>query len=364
MDNMYGYDNNYASTDSNDTSRTKYSNGSSQFVSVTNGKTPIATFTFTGTGFDVISVTDKDTGTVRVQVEKKDSDGKFKKIRAWIVDTYYGYDVKEDENGQFTWIPDPSKGKEALYQLPVIRYNAEDDKEEGDTNFEAYGTYKVTITPMYSILFDRNKSEGVDKGYNFYLDAVRIYSPANLDKTQEIEDVYVQDGEYEPEYQEIRNIVIEAGKFEEPFTSVYIDGCSTATWENYRDVGPSHELYLAPDQGIALTLKANEIPESVRIGVKSVKTGIKFKVGYAVKEDKNWIIYGAISNYCNTATDLYYDITDQCIWELQEDGTYKTKYPVTIKNTSELSSTDSILSLTYIKYTKTPKENSIINEKD
>src|SRR5699024_772278 len=127
MDNMYGYDSNYASTDSNDTSRTKYSNGSSQFVSVTNGKTPIATFTFTGTGFDVISVTDKDTGTVRVQVEKKDSDGKFKKIRAWIVDTYYGYDVKEDENGQFTWIPDPSKGKEALYQLPVIRYNAEDD---------------------------------------------------------------------------------------------------------------------------------------------------------------------------------------------------------------------------------------------
>ena len=109
---------------------------------------------------------------------------------------------------------------------------------------------------------------------------------------------------------------------------------------------------------------SNEIPESVRIGVKSVKTGIKFKVGYAVKEDKNWIIYGAISNYCNTATDLYYDITDQCIWELQEDGTYKTKYPVTIKNTSELSSTDSILSLTYIKYTKTPKENSIINEKD
>ena len=365
MDNMYGYDSNYASTDSNDTSRTKYSNGSSQFVSVTNGKTPIATFTFTGTGFDVISDTDKDTGTVRVQVEKKDSDGKFKKIRAWIVDTYYGYDVKEDENGQFTWIPDPSKGKEALYQLPVIRYNAEDDKEEGDTNFEAYGTYKVTITPMYSILFDRNKSEGVDKGYNFYLDAVRIYSPANLDKTQEIEDVYVQDGEYEPEYQEIRNIVIEAGKFEEPSTSVYIDGCPTATWENYRDVGPSHELYLAPDQVIALTLKANEIPESVRIGVKSVKTGINFKVGYAVKEDKNWIIYGAISNnYCNTATDLYYDITDQCIWELQEDGTYKTKYPVTIKNTSELSSTDSILSLTYIKYTKTPKENSIINEKD
>src|SRR5699024_804182 len=29
MDNMYGYDSNYASTDSNDTSRTKYSNGSS-----------------------------------------------------------------------------------------------------------------------------------------------------------------------------------------------------------------------------------------------------------------------------------------------------------------------------------------------
>ena len=67
-----------------------------------------------------------------------------------------------------------------------------------------------------------------------------------------------------------------------------------------------------------------------------------------------------VSNHCSTATDLYYDITDQCIWELQADGTYKTAYPVTIKNTS--SNSDDILSLTYIKYTKPVEKSNPVDE--
>ncbi len=359
MDNMYGYDSNYTSTDL--TSKTKYSNGSSHFVTVGNGNlaskggtTPTASFTFTGTGFDVIGVTDKDTGTIKVQVEKQNDAGEFVKVKSWIVDTYYGYKVKQNEQGKLVWVPDPSSGEEALYQLPVIRYNAED---EGETGSEAYGRYKVTITPNYSILFDRNKKDEANS-YNFYLDAVRIYGPADSDKIQSIEEVYVQDGEYAPEYQEVRDIVIKAGKFEEPSTDVYVDGWPKATWENYRDVGPSHELYLDSNQVIALTLTANEIPESVRIGAKTIRSSVDFTVGYSVKEVEGWVTYGNVSNHCSTATDLYYDITDQCVWEEQEDGTYKTKYPVTIQNTSEVS--NAILSLTYIKYTTTLEENGSV----
>ncbi len=362
MDNMYGYDSNYTGADS--TSKTKYSNGSSHFVTVGNGNlasrggtTPTASFTFTGTGFDVIGVTDKDTGTIKVQVEKQNDAGEFVKVKSWIVDTYYGYKVEKNKEGDLVWVPDPSSGEEALYQLPVIRYNAEDDKKDDETDFEAYGRYRVTITPNYSVLFDRNKDKA--NSYNFYLDAVRIYSPADSDEIQSIKEVYVQDGEYAPEYQEVRDIVIEAGEFEEPSTNVYVDGCPEATWENYRDVGPSHELYLDSNQAIALTLTANEIPESVRIGAKTIQNSVDFTVGYSVKEDEGWVTYGNVSNHCSTATDLYYDITDQCVWEEQEDGTYKTKYPITIKNTSEVS--NNILSLTYIKYTTTPKENVLVD---
>lgn len=352
MDNMYGYDSNYTATDS--TSKTKYSNGSSHFVTVGNGNlaskkgtSPTASFTFTGTGFDVISVTDKDTGTIKVQVDKKNSTGNFEKVKGWVVDTYYGYKTEEADDGTLILKPDAASGAEGLYQIPVIRYSSDD-----------YGTYRVTITPTYSKIFDRNKDQYNE--YDFYLDAVRVYSPAKADEIQVIQEAYVQDGEYNPEYKEIREIVVNAGSFEEPHTNVYVDGYGKATWENYRDVGPSHELYLAPDQYISLTLTADEIPESVRIGAKSIKNSVDFTVGYSVEEDENWVTYGMVSSHCSTATDLYYDITDQCIWELQADGTYKTAYPVTIKNIS--SNSDDILSLTYIKYTKPVEKSNPVDE--
>ena len=231
MDNMYGYDSNYTATDS--TSKTKYSNGSSHFVTVGNGnlaskkgKSPTASFTFTGTGFDVISVTDKDTGTIKVQVDKKNSTGNFEKVKGWVVDTYYGYKTEKADDGTLILKPDAASGAEGLYQIPVIRYSSDD-----------YGTYRVTITPTYSKIFDRNKDQYNE--YDFYLDAVRVYSPAKADEIQVIQEAYVQDGEYNPEYKEIREIVVNAGSFEEPHTKVYVDGYGEATWENYRDVGPS-----------------------------------------------------------------------------------------------------------------------------
>ena len=126
----------------------------------------------------------------------------------------------------------------------------------------------------------------------------------------------------------------------------------------YKSAGPSHELYLDSEQKIAVTLYATEIPESVRIGVKSIKDSVTFTTGFSVNEPGKWEEYMVTPMECNTATDLYYDITDQCIWEpnneneLTEesestDGSesvgedkpkykYKTTYPVTITNTSKL----------------------------
>lgn len=353
MDSIYGYDTHYTTSNSSDTSKTKYSNGSTHFVEVKNGISAEVSFVFTGTGFDVISLTDNDTGLVKVSIEEGslDTEGEFTKqkdIKQWAVDTYYGYSY-DTSTGK--WKVDPLEGENALYQIPVIRYSGLEN-----------ATYKVTITPVYTSLFDHNKKQNIENSYNFYLDAVRIYNPANVEQNQIIKDVYKADAEYKSTFKEIRDIIVEAKEFEEPSTKVYIDGVGDADWELYKDAGPSHELYLAPGQKIAMTLYANEIPTSVRIGVKSIQDSVKFTVGFSVNESGQWKEYMITPIICcNTATDLYYDITEQCIWEeienTDENGyKYKTTYPVTITNTLDNSAGSSIISLTQLKY--------IINETD
>lgn len=348
MDSIYGYDMHYTTSNSSDTSKTKYSNGSTHFVEVKKGILPKVSFIFTGTAFDVISLTDKNTGSVKIELEKgsTNKNGEFKKeesIKTWIVDTYYGYSY-DTSTGE--WNPEPPQGENALYQIPIIRYDELD-----------YGTYKVTITPTYSAAFDHNKTQSQDASYNFYLDAVRIYGTANTgtDENKIIKEAYIADSEYTSTYQEVRDIIVEAGSFEEPSTEVYIDGIGKADWNLYKDAGPSHELYLAPEQKIAMTLYADEIPTSVRIGVKSIQSSVEFTAGFSVNESGEWMEYMISQMMCNTATDLYYDITEQCVWEKvkadNEKGyRYKTTYPVTITNKSSLSEADSIISLTQLKY--------------
>ena len=334
-DNMYGYDSNYTSKELSDTSRTKYSNGSSKFVRVAKGKTPTATFTFSGTGFDLISLTSNETGVIRVKVVNQKTGTP---VKSWTVDTYYGYTAVKNKDGSITWKEIESEEESSLYQIPVIRAK---DLE--------YGTYQVTVTPSYAKTFDHDG----DGSYDFYLDAVRVYAPANAEENAVIKEAYSQDGEYDPTYKEIRSIVIENEAFEEPSTEVYIDGIPEATWSDYKEAGPSHELYLAKDQTIAFNLTVDQIPTSVRIGAKSIRNSVEFSVGFSVNEpttDKdNWVTYNAKSITCNTATDLYYDITDQCVWKEVKDEngkvSYVTAYPITITNTS-----DSILSLTYLKW--------------
>lgn len=346
MDNMYGYDSNYTSEDSSDTSRTKYSNGSSKFVRVAKGKTPTATFTFTGTGFDLISLTSNKTGVIRVKVVNQKTG---KAVKSWIVDTYYGYTAEKEEDGSITWTDTTKETENSLYQLPVIRVQE-----------LPYGTYEVTIMPSFTKIFDHNK-----KGYyDFYLDAVRIYNPVNVgieesvdnvdtEENMVIKEVYIQDQEYKPNYEQVRSIVLKNGSFEKPSTEVYIDGIPKATWSDYKEAGPSYELYLAKGQTIAFNLTVDQIPTSVRIGAKSIRNNVEFSVGFSVNEsttdEDSWTTYNAKSITCNTATDLYYDITDQCVWKEVKDEkgkvSYVTAYPITITNTS-----DSILSLTYLKW--------------
>ena len=370
-DNVYGYDKAY-------TDCTQYSLGSAKKVTVSaynnpkakfnaaeaeGGSWPTAAFTFTGTGFDIISLTSRETGLIKVKVENKETG----KVYNWTVDTYYGYtyDAEEDK-----WEASTETTDNALYQIPVIK----SDKSM------PYGTYDVTITPTYSSTFDHVG----DGSYDFYLDAIRIYDPANdgegkvdeegnADTT--IEDAYVADKEGWPAYTEVRNMLIKATDFytwqdvavvdeteeggaedTEPVRRkngiIFIDGISglddltEKAISDYTSFGPNNEVYLAPDQAIAFNLNTGDAKvASVQLAVKGVNGEVDYKIYDAGKNES-----AVKAKTLNTATDMYEDITG-----------LKGK-TVIIANTSEEEGR--ILSITNLKVTFTEKPNSELDLTD
>ena len=298
--NIYGYDNAY-------TECAKYSLGSAMKATVDYDNYGAAKFTFWGTGFDVISMTSNETGTVLVYVY----DGEGNAVKTHIVDTYYGYTF---ENGEWvTSVNNPN----ALYQIPVIEIAGLE-----------YGRYDVVLKAMYDPAFDHNNK---DATFDFYLDAIRIYDPANdgfADETEDttIEDAYIDDHEGWPVYEELRNNVIEAAVYNETSDEAVIDGIvfidsqdKTASVEDYMNYGPNNELYLAPQQAIAFALdlsayvdqKGASIVDTVQLGMKSTDGGVvSYKMFDASTITNQDDVEAAKATELKTSTGMYYDITE------------------------------------------------------
>ncbi len=323
-DDVYGYAEAYKNN--NDT----YSMGSAHYVSVSQknnpqgkyngvaddaGSWPFAEFTFAGTGFDVVSLISKDTGVVNVKVYKGDE-----QIHSWVVDTYYGYTL--DSAGD--WVVSDSN-ENVLYQIPVI----------GTTDL-AYGTYRVEIIPTYSSRFDSQK----DGSYDFYLDAIRVYNPMN--DNYDAATVYMNDGEYVVAHQSIRDILIEEGGFGEGNGVVYINqNVQNGTFEQYSQVGPKNEVYLAKDQSIAFNMTVTGFkPTSVQVSAHALSGTASMRFG----SDESYSGSGDITH----KTTLYYKtpFTGAEYWNDNGDGTYTLNAPIVITNEGE-----GILSLCNIKVT-------------
>lgn len=315
--NVYGYDSAYENC-------AQYSLGSAKKVSVKSGISGMASFEFWGTGFDVISMTDTTTGMILVRVFKLNDDGTETQVVNSAVNNYYGYTY---QNGK--WVAVNSNDPNALYQVPVM-------KVELDT----YAKYRAEIIASYNELSDVTKAGS----YDFYLDAIRIYDPANDGATDAtIENAYKADNEGWPTYVELRNLVIDEDTFdslndEAVSGVVFIDGAASdpdgeVSIKDYTSYGPNNELYLAGGQAVAFDLVATADVASVQLAIKSVGGTGSVKV-YGV-DDTTTI--PAIETDINTATDMYYDITAL-------DG--KT---VVIQNTG--SADDAIISITNIKTT-------------
>lgn len=262
---------------------------------------PTASFTFTGTGFDIISLTNNKSGAIFVDVYAgSKAEGTAEK--KYVVNNYYGYTY---ENGK--WIV-KENASDTLYQIPVMKI----------TDL-AYGEHTVVIKVAYSEYFDTaSKNE-----YSFWLDAIRVYNPMGKDYD------YTADNEGYPQYIKLRDELAKTAETNKGV--VFIDGAANASIADYANFGPNNEVYLMKGQAITFKLTGTDVGK-----IASVQIGAKAPKGTAVLNVNSADIASSLS----TATEMYYDITTQAV-----NGGYQ----VTITNNT--TTTDNILSLTNLKIT-------------
>ncbi len=293
--NPYGYDAVYVPADENDTNDyTQFSGFSAHKVTVNadnntknGGTNPTVEFTFKGTGFDVISVTDNKTGVFYVEIFDENGDRVGKRR---VVDTYYGYSYGQiyldaDGNNTLEVTDTPAYKTNDGHATTTVTYYAVDGTtistnvtyldvsgngytetptyydadgnitetetenpayayayafgwvESADTtglyqipvikiNGLDYGEYTVVITPMYTAMFDHNGS----KQFDLYVDAIRIYDPAGKDddiEDQFILQAYKDDDESYPNYVELKDMLIGADSLSKDAATqgvIFIDG--------------------------------------------------------------------------------------------------------------------------------------------
>lgn len=309
---IYGYDEAYKDS-------TKLSMGSAHKVTVSadmaktwtpTSQWPTATFTFKGTGFDVISLTDNTSGAIFVDVYAgKGISGE--RVKSYIVDNYYGYRQEKDANGNITWVVDKD-AKNALYQIPVMKIND-----------LTYGEYTAVITVFYDGAFNQTTSNQ----YNFWLDAIRVYNPMGTGADANAN--YVKDSEGYPQYIKLRDSL--AKDHTATAEAVFIDGGANANIQTYANYGPNNEVYLANGQAIAFTIPKNTNIASIQIGAKAPN-------GNAAEMDVN-----GTKTAIPSATEMYYQIATQ------------GNQSFTVTNTGK-----DLLSLTNLKITFTTNPNTTV----
>lgn len=306
----YGYDKAYKDS-------SKLSMGTAHKVTVTadmlakwddtTSAWPTAQFTFKGTGFDIISLTDNTSGAITVNVYRG-TDLTQKPCKRFAVDNYYGYKLNADGS----WTTVSSTDSNALYQIPVIKVDE-----------LTYGEYTVVISVFYNGLFDQT---GNSK-YNFWLDAVRIYDP--MDEYAG----YTQDNEGYPQYIKLHDEVVKGAAKPDGETAktLFIDGAENANIQQYTSYGPNNEVYLMKGQAITFKIPANDKIASIQIGAKAPNGNTTM----TVTGTNNTPL---ATEELSTATEMYYQIANA-------GGQF------TITNT-----TGNILSLTNLKITYSAKD--------
>ena len=338
----YGYDSSY----DNDRG---LSNGESLLIKGKGYKTDKATaysrstFTFTGTGFDIISRTGNEQATIKVTV--LDANGNTERT-----------------------LTINNKGELELYQIPVVSM---EDLPFGAHTVHIDVNSPVSFTGALAVL---------NRGEQFYLDAVRIYDPMEVEKDSLSQDeetalnAYVTDLEAYPYIKEVRDVILSATEFSalegtgtgavyldqaeevtvpDGFQSgtngdnnISIDNHITYEVSTYEKAGPKNEVYLNKGQAVAFKLRLNteETPVSIDVGAKTInaKDTPILTVGHTTKTAgspaflQTWKL--------TTNTSMYYPIQfTEKSFATDADGRYLY---LVISNTGN----DSVLSITDLKF--------------
>lgn len=325
---IHGYDTSY------DTGST-FSNGSAYQATLMleKGKDFVktqdkATFTFTGTGFDLISECGTDTGIVSVVV--KDTDGKT--VKSYMVDTYFTGDEQNIISGK--GILD--------YQVPIVRCTgleqgtytvetrgyltdgsgvvaktAEETTENNEVSEETVAEVlddlnikNVEASQVEATCMDDNSvllgGTGVEEtaaksrsaraaaattSANVYIDGVRVYNTLNDSNGAKNYTTSEQDVKYESVYDYVKNSL----DANEDNAAVYVeyDGNQDA-WNiaDYKQQGPENEVYLTPGHSIAIALDGYSKDKTVQIAAKAINGEVSCS--------------GLKKKSLSTATEMYY----------------------------------------------------------
>lgn len=278
----YGYDTSYE-TDKGDSA------GSVHTMVSKDKDYAKATFTFQGTGFDIVGRTTTATGIIKITIKDKDGNEQGR----YLLDTYY-------QNGD-------------LYQVPVAAFDLYE-----------YGTYTVELT-VYP-------STALSERCTFYLDGIRIYNPLGYgyedEFDQDAKEQYEKDNEFEPMYEEIRSLILGTAEVEEHAEldgAVFIDRInSTTSISEYEDFGPANEVYLNAGQSIAFKIGDIHAANKIQIGARILEDTSESASGQlkvSIK-DANSQTAEVTENTLNLTSysDMYYYLTNAA-YETVEDRT-------------------------------------------
>ncbi|MBP3412772.1 MAG: fibro-slime domain-containing protein [Oscillospiraceae bacterium] len=324
VDTVYGYDPSYDNDPLLSDGSSLYVEGAGIRLNGTEGIFTESSFSFTGTGFDIISRTGMDQGTIRTTVYSDPE--RTKVVKSLTVN---------------------NKGELELYQIPVVSIQG-----------LPHGTYFVTVGVNKKI--EGSPMGLLDRGNQFYFDALRIYDPIDTNQDADTYRVYKLDKEANDYIKEIRNILLSSEEFEALFGSqngaVFIDAHKKGEGtyidpetgeekpiydqeisindhyamnvQTYNKVGPKNEVYLDAKQAVAFRIDFNkgQLPVSLDIGAKTIcDTEVQLVAGIVSSPDDPSSVLQVTNRKqvsLKTSTSMYYpmNFTSSQITSIDHDG--------------------------------------------
>ena len=255
-----------------------------------------------------------------------------------------------------SWVMNNS-ATDALYQIPVIKIGG-----------LSYGTYKAVIEARFTTSYGHYQTDGAYNYYDLYVDAFRVYDPANKKSNGSITSTVIQEAysyscEAFEQFTTLKSMVVGAntlGTYVDPDGEdrdvkeglVIIDGnvpLNSDRITEYVKFGPKNELYLAKGMSIVFELWTSAIPADVQIQMKKISASNP-TLSFTYLGNNNNVYSQSIA--VRSSTDLSYSLlkligSDKIKWTKPKNKPYSSGTFI-ISNTGE---DESVISITNLKWT-------------